>query len=135
MSRSKSGRTGALLAPVLVLVAATVPHLALAAPASTEPSAASPAAATTSTRTEALGPRGPTLATDRAGVARRDDSARTAGRGDAADVNVGVGPNIALMVVGAAGIVAGALIGGGAGTAVAVGGAAVGLYGLYRLLR
>jgi hypothetical protein len=52
-----------------------------------------------------------------------------------ADTHVGVGQNLALVVVGAAGIVTGALVGGGAGTAIIVGGAAIGLYGLYRLVR
>ena len=41
----------------------------------------------------------------------------------------------ALMIVGGAAFVAGALIGGDAGTIVMVGGAAVGLYGLYLYLQ
>lgn len=45
------------------------------------------------------------------------------------------GSSIALMVVGAAGIGAGILIGGGGGAAVSVGSAAVGLYGLYQFLK
>ena len=49
--------------------------------------------------------------------------------------HVGAGKDAALMVVGAAGIITGALIGGGAGTAVAIGGAAVGLYGLYNFVK
>jgi hypothetical protein len=49
--------------------------------------------------------------------------------------HVGAGKNAALMVVGAAGIVTGALVGGGGGTAIAVAGAAVGLYGLYRFVK
>ena len=43
--------------------------------------------------------------------------------------------NKALMIVGGAAFVAGALIGGDAGTIVMVGGAAVGLYGLYKYLQ
>lgn len=42
------------------------------------------------------------------------------------------GEGIALMAVGGAGLVAGLLIGGNAGTAVAIGGLAVGLVGLYQ---
>ena len=49
--------------------------------------------------------------------------------------HVGAGKNAALMVVGAAGIVTGALVGGGGGTAIAVAGAVVGLYGLYRFVK
>jgi hypothetical protein len=39
------------------------------------------------------------------------------------------------MIVGGAAFVAGLIIGGGAGTAVAIAGAAVGLYGLYLYLQ
>ena len=42
---------------------------------------------------------------------------------------------VALMVVGGAALLAGLIIGGGAGTAIAVGGAVVGLYGLYEFLQ
>jgi hypothetical protein len=49
--------------------------------------------------------------------------------------HVGAGKNAALMVVGAAGIVTGALVGGGGGAAIAVGGAVVGLYGLYHFVK
>lgn len=45
------------------------------------------------------------------------------------------GTNVALMVVGAAGLVAGLLIEGNAGTAIAIGGAVIGLIGLYMYLR
>ncbi|AHG93767.1 hypothetical protein J421_6232 (plasmid) [Gemmatirosa kalamazoonensis] len=49
--------------------------------------------------------------------------------------HVGAGKNAALMVVGAAGIITGAVVGGGGGAAIAIGGAAVGLYGLYRFMK
>jgi hypothetical protein len=45
-----------------------------------------------------------------------------------------VGPNVALMIIGGAGIITGAVIGGSGGTVLAVGGAVVGLYGLWRYL-
>lgn len=41
------------------------------------------------------------------------------------------GRGTGLMIVGGAALLAGLIIGGGAGTAIAVGGTAVGLYGLY----
>ncbi len=49
--------------------------------------------------------------------------------------NANLGPNLALMGAGAAGIVVGLLIGGDGGTAIALGGGVVGLIGLYRYLR
>ena len=45
------------------------------------------------------------------------------------------GEGVALMAVGGAGLIGGLLIGGGAGTAVALGGLAVGLVGLYEYVR
>ena len=47
----------------------------------------------------------------------------------------GRGTNVALMVVGGAAIVLGAIIGGDAGTIMMVGGAGVGLWGLYNYMR
>ena len=51
------------------------------------------------------------------------------------DDNASLGPNLALMGAGAAGVVVGLLIGGDGGTAIALGGGVVGLIGLYRYLR
>jgi hypothetical protein len=51
------------------------------------------------------------------------------------DDNANMGPNLALMGAGAAGVVVGLLIGGDGGTAIALGGGVVGLIGLYRYLR
>ena len=47
----------------------------------------------------------------------------------------GYGQPVALMVVGGAGLLTGLIIGGDAGTAIAVGGAVVGLVGLYQYLQ
>jgi hypothetical protein len=47
----------------------------------------------------------------------------------------GYGQPVALMVVGGAALLTGLIIGGGAGTVIAVGGALVGLYGLYEFLQ
>lgn len=86
---------------------------------------------------------GPRLQVDRAGIStvsavsatsRAEATPDAAATGVAAQ-NVGTGRNTALMIVGAAGIVTGAVVGGGAGAAIAVAGAAVGLYGLYQFLR
>jgi len=49
--------------------------------------------------------------------------------------HVGAGTNVAMMGVGAAGIVVGSMIGGDGGMMIAIGGGVVGLIGLYRFLR
>jgi predicted phage tail protein len=49
--------------------------------------------------------------------------------------HVGAGQSVAMMVVGAAAIVTGAIIGGNGGTAIAVGGGVIGLVGLYRYMK
>jgi hypothetical protein len=72
---------------------------------------------------------GPTLAASRAGIAL-DVSKDTTIRD-----HVSAGPNVALMVVGGAGLITGLLIGGNGGGAIAIGGAIVGLYGLYKYLQ
>jgi hypothetical protein len=48
---------------------------------------------------------------------------------------MGAGRNVALMVVGGAALIIGAVIGGTAGVLIAVAGAAVGLYGLYNFVQ
>jgi hypothetical protein len=48
---------------------------------------------------------------------------------------MGAGKNVALMVVGGAALIIGAVIGGTAGVLIAVAGAAVGLYGLYNFVQ
>lgn len=49
--------------------------------------------------------------------------------------NAGLGQSQAMMIVGGAAILVGAIIGGDAGTIFMVGGAVVGLYGLYKYLQ
>jgi len=51
------------------------------------------------------------------------------------NAHLGAGSNLAMMGVGAAGIVIGLLIGGDGGTIIALGGGVIGLVGLYRYLR
>jgi hypothetical protein len=46
-----------------------------------------------------------------------------------------MGEPIAMMVVGGAALLAGLIVGGDAGTVIAVAGVIVGLYGLYQYLR
>lgn len=74
---------------------------------------------------------GPTMAASVAGVRTQSQSAEAL-----APVAVErVGRNPALMIVGAAALVVGAIIGDDAGTIVMVGGAVVGLIGLWNFLR
>jgi len=49
--------------------------------------------------------------------------------------NAGLGQNEALMIVGGAAILVGAIVGGTAGDFFMIGGAVVGLYGLYKYLQ
>jgi hypothetical protein len=82
------------------------------------------------------GPVGPTMSAATVGfhVSAAPDDAIT--RQAAADhATHPVGPYAALMIIGGVGFVAGLIIGGSAGTAVAVAGAVVALYGLYMYLR
>lgn len=71
---------------------------------------------------------GPTVAASKVGVSRAAISAKAP---VAADARLGAGRNVALMVVGGAALVIGAVIGGTAGLLIAVAGAAIGLYGLF----
>jgi hypothetical protein len=78
---------------------------------------------------------GPTVGASVAGI--RAPSAAKAGASTtaAADTHMGAGQNIALMVVGGAAIIVGAIIGHTAGVLIAVAGAAIGLWGLYNFIQ
>lgn len=91
--------------------------------------AQAPVKATTAQRVSA----GPTVAASVVGI-RRAETAKKAAPA-AADAHMGAGKNVALMVVGGAALIIGAVIGGTAGVLIAVAGAAVGLYGLYNFVQ
>jgi hypothetical protein len=76
---------------------------------------------------------GPT--TDAASVAVRRPVSRELVVTNAAPRRAGYGQPVALMVVGGAALLAGLIIGDAPGTVIAVGGAIVGLYGLYEFLQ
>jgi hypothetical protein len=76
---------------------------------------------------------GPTLAAATAGV--HAQFATTSQSTNRSKHQGGLGTDAILMIVGVAALVAGLLIGGGAGTAIAVAGAVIGLYGLYLYLQ
>ncbi len=76
-------------------------------------------------------PAGPTMDAAAVGVrhsAPATNDATTQRRG-------GYGQPMALMIVGGAAVLVGLIIGGGAGTAIAIGGAVAGLVGLYQYLQ
>ena len=72
---------------------------------------------------------------DVAGISVKADANAPLAVNTAAAAGLHQGEGVALMAVGGAGLVAGLLIGDSAGTAVAIGGLAVGLVGLYEYVR
>jgi len=76
---------------------------------------------------------GPTVSANIAGI-RAPTSAHSL-NARAADTHMGAGENVALMVVGGAALIIGAVIGGTPGVLIAIGGAIVGLYGLYHFIQ
>jgi hypothetical protein len=80
---------------------------------------------------------GPTVAAARSGIRANvvtdDVSAQEAA--DRAARGAGLGTGGALMIIGGAAFITGLIIGGGAGTALAVGGVLVAAYGLYIFLK
>jgi hypothetical protein len=71
----------------------------------------------------------------RAGISAPMANNRPAPGSPLNDAHVGAGSNVAMMGVGAAGIVVGSMIGGNGGTMIAIGGGVIGLIGLFRYLR
>ena len=76
---------------------------------------------------------GPTISANTAGI-RAPTVARSL-NARAADAHMGAGENVALMVVGGAALIVGAVIGGTPGLLIAIAGAAIGLYGLYHFIQ
>jgi hypothetical protein len=72
---------------------------------------------------------------DVAGISVKADANAPLAVNTAAAAGLHQGEGVALMAVGGAGLIAGLLIGDSAGTAVAIGGLAVGLVGLYEYVR
>lgn len=119
---------------LMILPVAVVAQSATTSAATTTSSAAmSPnASMTPNAVTPSAGPTaGASVVGIRAPVSQRSNATAAA----AADTRLGAGHNVALMVVGGAAIVIGAIIGGAGGVLLAVAGAVVGLYGLYGFVR
>ncbi|HET9011988.1 MAG TPA: hypothetical protein VFN38_09255 [Gemmatimonadaceae bacterium] len=114
-------------------LALSVASVVIASPARAQDAALAPAPATTPVAPQpatAPAPAGPTMEAAAVGVrhAPVTSSTTTAPRG-------GYGQPVALMVVGGAAVLVGLIIGNGAGAAIAVGGAVIGLVGLYQYLQ
>jgi hypothetical protein len=77
---------------------------------------------------------GPTVSSNVAGMTRTSVASAKAAA-PAAEARLGAGRNVAMMVVGGAALIIGAVIGGTAGVLIAVAGAAIGLYGLYNFVQ
>lgn len=112
------------LSGVALLLAAPVRAQEITAAAVSAPSAQSSAVVPAST--------GPSLDAASVGVKRASSDAPVAAEA-AAGPNAGRGT--ALMIVGGAAVITGIVIGNGAGYAISVAGAVVGLYGLYLYLQ
>jgi hypothetical protein len=122
------------LAAGLVLVAVAGPVEAQQAPAQqSQQQSLAPRTPPADVATPAPTQAGPTM--DAASVAVRQPVTTETRAPNAPPRRAGYGQPVALMVVGGAALLAGLIIGGGAGTAIAVGGAVVGLYGLYEFLQ
>ncbi len=124
IARTRRFALSALAAVVLALAAVPLGAQQAAAPTGTGIEERRPAVA------------GPTI--DRAAVGVRPLSQQPASLGDAEAAlqsRLGLGQARALMIVGFAAVVIGLLMDNDPGTLIAVGGAVVGLYGLYHYLR
>jgi hypothetical protein len=117
---------------LLVALTLTVASLGIARPARAQDVALAPAPVAVPVAPQPVAtpsPVGPTTDAAAVGV-RQAPTAATA-----AAPRGGYGQSVALMVVGGAAVLVGLIIGGGAGTAIAIGGAVAGLVGLYQYLQ
>lgn len=111
-------------------VVALVLAAALSRPAAAQISAPAPAPAPVpaATTTAPSGSYAPTLAATRLGFSADDQASLTP---NASAARMGRREGRAFALVGGAAVIAGILIGDDAGTVIAIGGAGLGLYGLY----
>jgi hypothetical protein len=122
------------LAPLALLACAALalPSVSRAQSISADQPSSSPATVVTASVNAPVA--GPTLDGATVGIRHVDMQATTAPTNATPAARRGDQPT-ALMIVGGAAFLAGAIIGGDAGTIIMVGGAAVGLYGLYLYLQ
>ena len=134
-ARSRIAFTAAVAALALTVSARTAFSQQVLAAAAAPPAASQALSPRTPPADVAAPARvaGPTVDAARAGV--RPETSKELKVSSAAQRRAGLGQPVALMVVGGAALLTGLIIGGDAGTVIAVGGALVGLYGLYEYLQ
>ena len=136
-ARSRIALTTAFAALALSVPArSALSQQVISSPAFASPTATSQALAPRTPPADVASPArsaGPTTDAARAGVTQ--ESSKELKVSSAAQRRAGLGQPVALMVVGGAALLTGLIIGGDAGTVIAVGGALVGLYGLYEYLQ
>ena len=119
----------ARLAAAAVLVASAAPA------AHAQGVVGAPPAATPSAATHSAATRGPTFQAATVGVRATDaQTLRLAATAPAFQQNRSNRNSLSLMIVGATALLVGAVIGDDAGTIIMVGGAVIGLWGLYNFL-
>ena len=134
-ARSRIARSATIAALALCVSAATALSQQVVPPPAASPTTSTLALAPQTPPSDVAAPTpsaGPTMDAARAGVTQQTSSElKTAAQAR----RRGMGQPVALMVVGGAALLTGLIIGGDAGTVIAVGGALVGLYGLYEYLQ
>ena len=118
-----------LFASLALAVALAPCALTAQSPTALSPVSPVPAVATAPAPSSAM------VRPDVAGIQTKADANAPLLVSSAASEGMHQGEGVALMAVGGAGLLAGLLIGGNAGSAVAIGGLAVGLVGLYEYVR
>ena len=138
-ARSRHALHTALVAGLMVAAATRPANAQALAPQALAPQALAPQALASQTpRVDVAAPKastsGPTVMSAAVAV-RPVDTKELQLNAAAAPRRAGYGQPVALMVVGGAALITGLIIGHGAGTVIAVGGTAMGLYGLYEYLQ
>ncbi|HWG33350.1 MAG TPA: hypothetical protein VN650_04220 [Gemmatimonadaceae bacterium] len=119
----------ASLAVAVALAPAALTAQSFSGPATLAPASPAPVVASAPANAPSM------VRPDVAGINVKADANAPLAVNTAAAAGLHQGEGVALMAVGGAGLVAGLLIGDNAGTAIAIGGLAVGLVGLYEYVR
>jgi hypothetical protein len=91
-------------------------------------------AASSAQQSSSMASKGPTIQSAAVGFRAGETKVDAATKVTAAPIGRHAGQDVALMVVGVGAMIAGALIGGTAGTIIIIGGAGMALFGLYHYL-
>lgn len=91
-------------------------------------------AASSAQQSTQMASKGPTIQSAAVGIRVGEAKVDASTKVTAAPMGRHAGQDVALMVVGVGAMIAGALVGGTAGTIIIIGGAGMALFGLYRYL-